>query len=667
MAVEPPFVGRAEELRLLKELFHATGRDGKSRIVSVTGIGGIGKSRLAREFEKYADGLTEPILWHQGRCPSYGDGVTFWALGEMVRMRAQIAERDVPEEARAKLVRSVATYITDPEEREWIEPRLAFLLALGERPTGGGEELFAAWRAFFERLATAGPVVMVFEDLQWADPGLVDFISSLLEWSKNHRILVVTLARPEFADRRADWGVGLHAFTSIHLGSLPDEAIGELVHGLVPDAPGEVADKIVERAGGVPLYAVETIRMLADRGILRVGDAAYELAEPLDELEIPETLQALIASRLDTLDPLERGLLQDAAILGKSFTTAALAAVAGEDAGTLETRLRDLVRREFLLVETDPRSPERGQYAFTQSLIREVAYGTLSKSDRRALHLTAAGYFEGAKDDELAGIVAAHYVEALDATPAGPDADALAARARDWLRRAADRAVSLGSPEQALAFAEQALAFTKDGPERRTLLLLAADAAEDALRPDERERHLREAAELAGSAGDQIGEAQILIDIDPDQVPMRVGRTTWSNLLRRFKARFGQTDLPAVRACAVWADAILHFLERDYEASLRLMDEAVASFERLDDMERFLRAMIREDHLAGAVSGVDMKCHARERLCGDRPAARGSPRSRRGPQHRGRAARPGRSTSLPRRPPGGDRRSRARAATVRSR
>ena len=589
MAIEPPFVGRTEELRLLKELFHATGRDGKARIVSVTGIGGIGKSRLAREFEKYADGLTEPILWHQGRCPSYGDGVTFWALGEMVRMRAQIAEGDVPEEARAKLTRSLLTHVPDPEERAWIEPRLAFLLALGERPTGGGEELFAAWRAFFERLAVAGPVVMVFEDLQWADPGLVDFIGSLLEWSRSHRILVVTLARPEFADRRPDWGAGLPAFTSIHLGALPDVAIGELVHGLVPDAPSEVAAKIVERAGGVPLYAVETIRMLADRGILRVGDAAYELAQPLEELEIPETLQALIASRLDTLDPAERTLLQDAAVLGKSFTAAALSAVAGGDAATLETRLRDLVRREFLVVEADPRSPERGQFAFTQSLIREVAYGTLSKSDRRALHLTAANHFESADDEELAGVVAAHYVEALEATPAGPDADALAARARDWLRRASDRAVSLGSPTQALAFAEQALSFTQDGDERRALLLLAADAAEDALRPKERERLLQEAADLAGSTGDRIGEVQILLDLL--RSIFFTSSEAVAELAGSIVARFGDAEEPAIRACTAWAASFVSFMEKDYEAALRSLDEAFAGFDRLDDTDRFLNAI----------------------------------------------------------------------------
>ncbi len=156
MAIEPPFVGRAEELRLLKDMLHATGREGKSRVVSVTGIGGIGKSRLAWELLKYVDGLAETIWWHHGRCPSYGEGITFWALGEMVRMRAGIAETDPPGVSRSKLAASVAEHVPDEDERHWLEPRLAFLLGLDERPAGGREELFAAWRTFFERISVGG-------------------------------------------------------------------------------------------------------------------------------------------------------------------------------------------------------------------------------------------------------------------------------------------------------------------------------------------------------------------------------------------------------------------------------------------------------------------------------------------------------------------------------
>ena len=590
MAIEPPFVGRIEELRLLKGLLHATGRDGKARVASVTGIGGIGKSRLAWEFEKYADGLTETIMWHQGRCPSYGDGVTFWALGEMVRMRAKIAEGDAPLEARTKLAASVAEHVPDPDERAWVEPRLAFLLALDERPPGGGEELYAAWRTFFERISTAGTVVMVFEDLQWADPGLLDFVGSVLEWSRNHPILMVTLSRPELADRRPDWGAGQRAFTSIHLEPLPDEAITELVRGLVPDAPDDAVARIVERSEGVPLYAVETIRMLADRGGLRVGPAAYELVQPLEDLDVPETLQALIASRLDALDPHDRALLQDAAVLGKSFSIEALTAVSGQDAQTLEPRLRELIRREFLLLDADPRSPERGQYAFMQSLIREVAYGTLSRTDRRARHLTIAHHLEAFDDEELAGVVAAHYVEALRATPEGPDADALAARARDWLRQASDRAVSLGSPEQALAFTEQAMALTEAGEERIALLRIAAGAARDAVRPDDVERYFREAAVLAGSMGDRIVRAQILNELI-DALFSGGDETAAAGLAETVLSEFEDAPEAAIRAEVADAASTLAYLKGDYAASLRSLDEELALFESLGDMTRLMRTM----------------------------------------------------------------------------
>ncbi len=377
-ALEAPFVGREDELRLLKDLFHATVRERRPRHVSVTGQAGIGKTRLAWEFLKYVDGLAEEALWHEGRCPAYGEGITFWALGEMVRARAGLLEGDDEATTRARLAETVATLVADPEERRWIEPALLALLGI---ETGvGSEQLFGAWRTFFERLAAVAPVVMVFEDLQHADAGLLDFIDHLLEWSRGVPIYVLTLARPELLERRPGWGAGRRTFASVHLEPLPEPAMRELLGGLVPGLPEAAVRAIVERADGVPLYAVETVRMLLADGKLEAGDGTYQPVGDLATLAVPETLTELVAARLDALEPADRVLLLDAAILGQSFTTAALAAVSGIDEPDLEPRLRGLVRRELLAVEGNPRSPERGQYAFVQSLVREVAYNTLREA-----------------------------------------------------------------------------------------------------------------------------------------------------------------------------------------------------------------------------------------------------------------------------------------------
>jgi class 3 adenylate cyclase/tetratricopeptide (TPR) repeat protein len=590
MAVEPPFVGRQEELRLLKEQLHATGREGKSRIVSLTGVGGIGKSRLAWELLKYVDGLSETIWWHHGRCPSYGDGITFWALGEMVRMRAGIAETDAPGVSRAKLAASVAEHVHDAEERRWLEPSLAFLLGLDERPTGGRDELFAAWRTFFERISDNGTVAMVFEDLQWADSGLLDFIESLLEWSRGRPIFIVTLARPELTESAPHWGAGTRNFLSRHLEPLTDEIMAELVAGMVPGAGKEAIDRIVERAEGMPLYAVEMIRMLAGQGVLRLVEGSYELVGDLGELEVPETLHALIASRLDSLASGDRALLQDAAILGKSFTLDALSAVTGATPTELEPRLLDLTRREFLVHELDPRSPERGQYAFVQGIIREIAYGMLSRADRRARHLAVAHHFEAVGDDELAGVVASHYLEALRATPEGADREALSARARDWLAQAAERATELGSPEQALALADQALSITPAGRERAEILQMAAGAAGDALKSERQLDYLSEAVEVLGSLGDDEEQLKVM-GVLACEIGDHNDVDRLSEILEQMRPRIGRTDSHLARAEFEQASAFLHYFEGDLESSLTCIDRALAGFEAGHATARFRKTL----------------------------------------------------------------------------
>ena len=469
--LEAPFVGRDPELRLLKDLFHATSRERRVRLVSITGVAGIGKSRLAWEFLKYVDGVVEPVLWHEGRSPSYGEGVTFWALGEMVRSRARLVETDDDETTRLRVRDMLDTYVPDPEERRRIEPALLALLGVGIAPTGGAEGLFSAWRTFFERLAADQVVALVFEDLHWADQGTLDFIDHVLEWSRNVPLLIITLARPELLEARPGWGAGRRNFLALDVEPLSEVAMRELLAGLIPGLPPSAAASITARADGIPLYAVETIRMLlADGRLLERGDGTFQPVGDLGELAVPDTLHALIAARLDSLEPADRALIADAAVLGQSFTVDGLAALSGVDRTAVEAKLRPLVRREIIQLDVDPRSPERGMYAFVQALIREVAYATLALRDRRTKHLAAARYFESLGDDELAGALAAHYVAAYRAAAEGPEGEAVATQARLALEAAADRAESLGSPGQAVVFLEQALQVATDDAQRADLL-----------------------------------------------------------------------------------------------------------------------------------------------------------------------------------------------------
>ena len=504
--LEAPFVGREAELRLLKDFHAATGAERRPRLVSIMGQGGIGKSRLVWEFQKYLDGVTEVAYWHYGRSPAYGEGISFWALAEMVRGRAGILDGEDAAAVRQKMGATLDQFVTDEAERRWMEPHLLHLLGLEDTTASGGERetLFAAWRTFFERIAEQGTVLLVFEDLQWADGGLLDFIDHLLDWSRERPLYLISLARPELIDRRQDWGAGRRNFTSLVLEPLADETMRELLHGLVPGLSDAVVTRILDRAEGIPLYAVETVRMLLDEDrIERVGDS-YRLVGDVAELSVPTTLQALIAARLDGLDPSDRSLLQAASVMGKTFSTDALVAISGEAVGPLTTRLRGLVRRELLTLEADPRSPERGQYGFVQALLREVAYGGLARRDRRRLHLAAARYFETLDDEGIAAVLAEHYLAAYRAHPDGPEGEAVAAQARVALRGAAERALSLGSYRQARHYFEQALEVTTD-PTERAQLHQAAGRAEGQAARDPRAMidHFTGALEIVQETGDR--------------------------------------------------------------------------------------------------------------------------------------------------------------------
>ncbi|HEU5206458.1 MAG TPA: adenylate/guanylate cyclase domain-containing protein, partial [Gaiellaceae bacterium] len=509
--LEPPFVGRDRELRLVKELFHATADEQRAHLVSVIGIAGIGKSRLGWEFFKYMDGLEEVVWWHRGRCLAYGEGVAFWALAEMIRMRAGIVEGEDPVSAREKVHVSLDAFLVDAEEHQFVEPRLLHLLGLEDGPARAKEELFGAWRLFFERMAEQGPVALLFEDLQWADSALVEFVGHLLEWSRNRPIFVLCLARPDLQSRHPEFGQGSHQ-TTLSLAPLSETAMQELLDGFVPGLPSDLRQRILDRSEGVPLYAVETVRMLLDRGLLTEQDGVYRLTGEVAELDVPETLHGLIAARLDGLSTEERRILQDGSVLGKTFTKESLAELSALPEAELDPLLGGLVRKEVLGVQADPRSPERGQYGFLQDLVRRVAYETLARRDRKSRHLAAAAQLErsfGAAEQEVVEVVAAHYLAAYEAQTDADDALEIKARARELLARAAERAASLGALGEARRSYEQAAELSDEPVERALLLEMASVKALGNAETEAAEQALRTALELLTQAGELHAAARV--------------------------------------------------------------------------------------------------------------------------------------------------------------
>jgi Predicted ATPase len=354
----------------------------------------------------------------------------------------------------------------------------------------------------------------------------------------------------------------------------------ELLAGLVPGLPEATTRSIIARADGIPLYAVETIRMLLSDGRLREVDGQYEPVGELGELAVPETLQALIAARLDGLAPADRALLQDAAVLGQSFTLAGLAAVSGQERVALETRLRDMGRLELIGQEVDPRSPERGMYAFVQALIREVAYNTLAKRDRRARHLAAARFFESLDDQELAGALAAHYVAAYRAAPDGPEGEAVAIQARIALRAAADRAEALGSPRQAITFYEQALEISPDDADRADLLDRAGEAATAAARSDLATEFLRQSTDIRSRLGDRVALART-IGLHAAALTEGRHREAAVALLRPAVDSLGDLADHPVGIQLMSSLGRNLMLNSEYDAALTVTDRALAASERI--------------------------------------------------------------------------------------
>jgi class 3 adenylate cyclase/tetratricopeptide (TPR) repeat protein len=513
-----PFVGRKLEKPLLIGIFERATQQRSVQLVTVVGEPGVGKTRLIAELGDFVDAKPGVTRWRHGRCLPYGEGITFWALGEIVKAEAGILESDSAEVAVEKLDAGVPP---EEPERRWLLQRLAPLVGVEAATAAERQELFTAWRRFLESLAAGRETVLVFDDLHWADEALLDFLEHLVEWSQGVPLLVLCAARPELYERRPGWGAGLRNAHTINLSPLSDGETAELVSQLISAKvlSRELEQAVLERAGGNPLYAEEFVRLLADR------------APNGGELVLPENVQALIAARLDTLSPDRKSLLQDAAVLGKVFWAGAVGEIGGRDLAEVEQALHELALKELVRpARTSSMEGER-EYSFWHVLVGDVAYGQIPRAERARRHRAAAAWIErkgGERVEDLAEVLAHHYLQALELVEAAGDAaqaGELRPQARRFLALAGERAVGLDTA-QAESRLAQALDLAPPGdPERARLLVTWADAVSQVGRPRDAADALDEALTLLRTRDDVDATAEALRILSRVSQRLSDGRT----------------------------------------------------------------------------------------------------------------------------------------------
>ena len=456
-----PFVGRTVERPLLMAAFEQAAGQRSCRLVTVVGEPGMGKSRLCMELLADLDDWPGLVRRRQGRCLPYGDGIAFWALGEIVKAECGILESDSPREAEAKLEQALP--VDDPD-LPWLKARLRPLVC-GDGEPVAQEESFTAWRRFCESMATSGPAVLVFEDLHWADETLLAFLEHLVARSQDVPLLLLCTARPELFERQPSFGATGNA-QRINLEPLADEETAVLIGSLLERAvlPSDTEAGLLERAGGNPLYAEEFVRLIGDRGEVRgVPD-------------LPESVQSLIAARLDTLSPRAKSLLQDASVVGNVFWVGALAEMGGRDAGDVDMVLQDLSRRELVRQARQSSIEDESEYGFWHVLVRDVAYGQIPRATRAARHCAAAVWLErqaGERVEDIADVLAHHYVSALELARTAGRVDEVAGLKASGIRYLAlsgERALSLDVDSAEESFARVLSLCADDDPERALVL-----------------------------------------------------------------------------------------------------------------------------------------------------------------------------------------------------
>jgi predicted ATPase/class 3 adenylate cyclase len=563
---DAPLVGRVRELRLLAHAFERVVSDRASQLFTVLGTAGVGKSRLVAAFlEQEAGGAT--VL--SGHCLPYGQNITFWPIAEIVRAAAAIAADDPPEMARAK----IRVLLDGEPDADLVTERISQAVALDEAQAPL-EETFWAIRRLLESLARERPLVVVIDDLHWAAPTMLELIEHALDWTRDSRILVLAMGRPELLDARPGWGGGKLNATTILVEPLSEVECGELVDGVLGDLPADPAirRRIADAAEGNPLFAEELVAMLLDDGLLRrVGDR-WLPAGDLSRIAVPPTVSALIAARLDRLGPEDRGILERASIIGRAFDRAALdeliddATRALDGKTTLATgvalaaRLADLVRRELIRPDR-PVTLGVDAYRFRHQLIRDAAYDGLSKERRSELHLRFGSWLERTVGDrlvEVEEIVGFHLEQAhryrREIGPVGDAYRDAAVRGGEHLGAAGRRALARGDLPAAVGLLDRAAALLPDGAPGRAAILAALGSALTEQGEFIRAAAVFEgAAEAAAAAGDaeqvshtSLTRMHLFFFTDPNGVAEATQREV-ERLIPLFTARGDELGMAKAR------------------------------------------------------------------------------------------------------------------------
>ena len=490
-------------MRILQEAFARAVEEDRLQLVTIIGEPGIGKSRLLAEVEEWLEGRAGAVACRHGRCLAYGEGIGFWPLAEIVKQQLGIAEADSEDQARARL----AAAVEGMQDASWLRARLAPLVGLAGE-AGQREEVFTAWQRFFDEVAARTPLVLVIEDLHWADPAMLAFVQHLVEWSTGVPILVACTARPELFDAHPSWAGGLANATTLALRPLNRDDTTRLADALLAEvvASADVTTALVERCGGNPLYAEEYARLLADRASEAVGD-----------LVMPETVRALIGARLDLLPVGQKTLLHDAAVVGKVFWAGALAAIGDQDPTKIRDELHELARKELIRRSRTSMLPGDEEYAFWHDLVHDVAYQQIARAHRADTHRRTAEWIERTAGDriaERAELLAHHYCEALSLTRSSHpgDQEALRRAALRQLTIAAKRALGLDT-QHATRLAQQGLNIAAaDAPERAALLCLLGTALVLAGEYERARALLRDARVAAEAIGDTDSLAEAFLE-----------------------------------------------------------------------------------------------------------------------------------------------------------